>query len=109
MKAFLKIIGVMFGLLILFIAGIAFLLKDFVHPVDPSYYHIKLLKTGKIDTLVTFNVQVAPGDTIMVAYTGSEYADTTDILSTTGKVKKAVVVDGNVSIPDPYAPTSSSE
>ena len=82
-------------LLVLFVAGIALLLGTvgIATPLDESYRIIRLLKTGKVDTLSYFTTSYEVGDTVTVFRNRTNYSDVNDLTNYTGKTEKAVVLD----------------
>ncbi len=93
---FLKIVLISIGVLfVLFFAGVALILGSvgLVAPIDESYGNIRLLKTGKVDTLIYYTTQYEVGDTVIVFRSGTHYADTNDLTNDTGKTETAVVIE----------------
>jgi hypothetical protein len=75
-------------------ALIAILCNGIVGPLDESIRTIKVLKTGKIDTLYIYTTSYDVGNTVRVFRTGGHFGDAKDILnSTTGKTQKAIIVE----------------
>lgn len=91
-KVILISIGVLF---VLFFAGIVLLLGTvgIVAPLDERYSSIRLLKTGKVDTLVHYTTSYELGDTITVFRNKTNYSDADELTNETGKTEKAVVLD----------------
>lgn len=93
---FLKVMFASIGVFILLmIAGLTYVFwgESFAYPLDESYGKIRLLKTGKVDTLIYYTTQYEVGDTVIVFRSGTHYADTNDLTNDTGKSQKAVVLE----------------
>lgn len=93
---FLKITLISIGVLfLLFVGGIALLLGTvgIATPLDESYRSIRLIKTGKVDTLCYYTTSYEVGDTVTVFRNRTYYSDVDDLTNDTGKTEKAVVLE----------------
>lgn len=92
LKIIIASIGIFF---LLAIVGIVILFWNapLATPIDESYRPIRLIKTGKVDTLEYYTTSYEVGDTITVFRNKTNYSDVADLNNKTGKSEKAVVVD----------------
>ena len=70
-------------LILLVIARLTYIFWDasFATPMDESRYSIRLLKTGKVNTLYLYTTYYEVGDTVTVFRSDTHYGDVKDVLN----------------------------
>lgn len=91
MKVFKIVLFSILGIVILYVVFNVVVLANFAFPIDMSQRPIKILKTGKIETLEYYTASYEVGDTIRVCPDRGGYRDIEEF-SNESKPLKAVVV-----------------